>query len=196
MYNLDESGITTVQNIPKVLAVKGMKQVEQIAAVGRGTLVTICCFVNAVGKALPPAMIFPRVHFKEHMVKGSPNGRLGLATKTGWMNSELFPRVLEHFIKHSGCSKDSPAVLFMDNHESHLGIEVIDLARANGLTIITFPPQTSHKLQPLNLAVYGPQKAYYKNSHQGVEPKSSWCPNNHIWPSPMLHSSLSPSTQL
>lgn len=140
VYNLDETGITTVQNVPKVLATRGMKQVGQITAAERGTLVTVCCCVIALGKALPPVMIFPRVHYKDHMIKGVPPGTLGLATQSGWMNSDLFSYVLRHFIEHNGCSNEKPAMLFMDNHESHLGIDIIEMARDNGLSIITFPP--------------------------------------------------------
>ena len=162
IFNLDGTGITTVQNIPKVLAAKGLKQVGQITAAERGTLVTVCCCASAVGKLLPPAMVFPRVHFKDHMIKGAPPGTLGLATQSDWMNGELFPRVLNHFIKHMGCSIENPAVVFMDNHESHFGIEVIEMARMSGLSIITFPPHTSHKLQPLDVAVYDPLKCHYK----------------------------------
>ena len=154
----------TLQNIPKVLAAKGLKQVGQITAAERGTLVTVCCCASAVGKLLPPAIVFPRVHFKNHMIKGAPPGTLGLATQSGWMNSELFPRVLNHFIKHMDCSIENPAVVFMDNHESHFGIEVIEMARMIGLSIITFPPHTSHKLQPLDVAVYGPLKCHYKKA--------------------------------
>lgn len=109
-------------------------------------------------------MIFPRVHFKDFMIKGAPSGTLGLAVQSGWMNSEVFPLALKHFIKHIGCSKDNPAILFMDNHESHLSLEVIDAARDHGLSIITFPPHTSHKLQPLDVSVYGPLKTHYKKA--------------------------------
>ena len=44
------------------------------------------------------------------------------------------------------------------NHESHCSLEVMDLARENGLTIVTFTPHCSHRLQPL---VYGPLKKHY-----------------------------------
>ena len=104
---------------------KGLKQVAQITSV----LVTMCCCVNAIYAALPPAYIFPRVNFKDHMLTGAPNGSLGLVTPSGWKNSELFPLVLKHFIKHMNVSKDNPAILVMDNHESHVTLETIDLYR-------------------------------------------------------------------
>ena len=54
------------------------------------------------------------------MTKGATNGSLGLATQSGWMNSELFPLVLEHFIRHMNISVANPGILVMDNHKSHI----------------------------------------------------------------------------
>lgn len=80
------------------------------------------------------------------------------------MNSDLFPLILKHIIKHIRCSTDKLSIVFMDNHESHLSLEAIEMARTHGLTIITFPPHTSHKLQPLDVSVYVPLKTHYKQA--------------------------------
>lgn len=61
--------------------------------------------------------------------------------------------VMEHFIKHSCSSKDNPSLLY-DNHESHLSIRVLDLAKENGVTIVTFPPHSTNKLQPLDVGIF------------------------------------------
>ena len=156
VYNLDESGITTVQSVAKVIAEKGTKQMGQITAQERGTLVTVCSCSNAARQALPPAMIFPRVNFKDYMLEGAPASTLGLAT--GWMNAKLFPQVLANFIKHIRCSKEKHALLLVDNHDSHCSLEVVDHARKNGLTIVTFPPHCLHRLQPLDFFSVWPSK--------------------------------------
>ena len=52
----------------------------------------------------------------------------------------------------------------MDNHESYLSLNVYDIAKENGLIILTFPPHWSHKLQPLDVSVYGPLKGYYNRA--------------------------------
>ena len=39
-YNLDESGVTTVQKVPRVISKKGVKQIGQITSQERGELVT------------------------------------------------------------------------------------------------------------------------------------------------------------
>ncbi|KAJ8957110.1 hypothetical protein NQ318_007325 [Aromia moschata] len=144
----------TVQKFLKVLAVKGSKQVNKVTSGERGTLVTTCCIVNATGQYLPPAMVFPRTHFKDHMLKGAPPGTLGLATPSGWMNAVLFMHVMQHFIKYSNSSTDNPCLLIYDNHESHLSIGVLNLAKASGVTILTLPPHSSNKLQPLDVGVF------------------------------------------
>ena len=51
------------------------------------------------------------------MINGAPNGSLGLATQSEWMNSELFAKVLEHLIEHMAASVTKREVLVMDNHE-------------------------------------------------------------------------------
>ena len=162
VYNLDETSTTTViQKHQKVVAQKGMRQVSQVSSAERGTLVTTCCIVNAHGSCLPPAMVFPRVNFKSYMINGAPPGTLGLAAQSGWMNSELFLDVMMHFIKCTSSSKENPSVLIYDNHESHLSLPVLDMAKENGVTILTLHPHCSHKMQPLDVSIFGPFKTYY-----------------------------------
>ena len=49
----------------------------------------------------------------------------------------------------------------MDNHEAHISLAAIAKAKANGVVVLTIPPYTSHKLQPLYKLVYGPYKRAY-----------------------------------
>nr|CAI5851175.1 unnamed protein product [Callosobruchus analis] len=106
-------------------------------------------------------MVFPRKNFKDFMCKNTPTGTLGLAAPTGWMNSDLFPKVIKHFVKHTNSSPENQSILILDNHESHLSIEALDLAKASGVHILTIHPHTSGKLQPLDVAIFSPFKTYY-----------------------------------
>lgn len=83
-----------------------------------------------------------------------------MANQSGWSNEGLFLQYLEHFIKIVKPSRDDGVLLIMDNHKSHLSIEATKLAKDYGITILTFPPHTSHKLQPLDRTVFGPFKTY------------------------------------
>ena len=75
------------------------------------------------------------------MLRGAPAGSLGLANPSGWMKLDIFPQVLKHFIDNMTVSKDQPGV--MDNHNSHITLEGVELAKNHGLDLLTLPPQTA-----------------------------------------------------
>jgi hypothetical protein len=75
------------------------------------------------------------VHFKQHIINNAPPGTLGLATKTGSMDSDLCG-VIKLFIWCSSSSKDSPSLLILDSHECHLSIE----AKDKGLSCYLYLP--------------------------------------------------------
>jgi len=161
IFNLDETGIKPVQKPCKILCAAGTKQVGKVVVAECGTTVTMCNCINAMGNALPPAYIFPRVNFKQHLLHGAPTGSLGMASKSGWMPAELFVPVLQHFVKHMNVSAENPAILVLDNHAPHISIEPIGVAREHGLVLLTLPPHCSHRMQPLDVAVHGPFKQFY-----------------------------------
>lgn len=98
------------------------------------------------------------------MLRGAPENSLGLAHSSGWMTKENFVKVLRHFINHSGASIENQCLLLLDNHQSHVNLDVIKLAKENGVHLLTFPPHCSHRLQPLDVGVYGPFKNYYNTA--------------------------------
>lgn len=164
IWNLDETGCSTVTNPPKVIATRGCKQVGQVTSAERGQLVTMLGFINASGGTIPPVFVFPRVHFKEFMLLGGPKGSLGLANPSGWITEESFYKAMIHFVKYVKPSDENPCLILCDNHSSHITIDVVTLARDNHITILTFPPHCSHRLQPLDVSIYGPFKARYREA--------------------------------
>ena len=56
----------------------------------RGELVTVFYAVCAAGRALVPMLIFPRVRYREYLIRGGPPGFIGRATRSGWINADLF----------------------------------------------------------------------------------------------------------
>lgn len=164
MWNVDETGITTVQRPDKVVARRGFKQIGRITSAERGSLVTLAVAVSASGTYIPPFFIFPRVHFKEHFLREAPQGSAGDANPSGWMNEQHFIKFAKHFVEYVRCSKERPCLLLLDNHDSHLSVEALNIFKDNGVSVLSFPPHCSHKLQPLDRSVYGPLKKYV-NTH-------------------------------
>ncbi|XP_072401074.1 uncharacterized protein [Diabrotica undecimpunctata] len=107
IYNIDETGVTTVQKPSKVVAEKGTRQVGALTSGERGTLVTIALAVNAIGNSIPPIFIFPRKRYKDHLVRDSPVGCIGVGNARGWMQKEEFLVYLNHFQKHTNASTEN-----------------------------------------------------------------------------------------
>nr|XP_047131617.1 uncharacterized protein LOC124810576 [Hydra vulgaris] len=164
IFNVDETGITTVQKPNKIIARKGIKQVGALTSQERGTLVTMVIAVNAYGNSVPPMFLFPRKKFFDHFIRDGPNGCIGASNGSGWMNEECFITYINHFIRHVKPSKESPVLLLLDNHQSHLSIQLITLCKDNGIVLLSFPPHCSHKLQPLDRSVFGPFKKCLANA--------------------------------
>jgi len=167
VWNVDETGVTTVQKPKKIVAEKGKKQVGRSTSGERGTTVTMVFAVNAIGNSLPPMLIFPRVNFKQHFVNNGPSGCIGASHPSGWVTASSFLMFVQHFHKHVKCSPSSPVLLILDNHISHLSITVVDFCKENGIVLLSFPPHTTNNLQPLDVSVYGPFKTFYNNSASG-----------------------------
>ena len=98
------------------------------------------------------------------MLHAAPPGSVGAAHQTGWMTTENFTAFMRHFIKCTKCSNGHPVLLILDNHDTHIAIETIYLAKNNGVVMRTLPLHCSHKLQPLDRSVYGPFKAFYNQA--------------------------------
>lgn len=59
IWNVDETGLTTVHKPNRVISRRGVR-VGQITSAERGTLISMALAVNAAGERAPPYLIFPR----------------------------------------------------------------------------------------------------------------------------------------
>ena len=128
IWNVDETGCTTIQKPRKIIAATGVKQVGAVVSAERGQLVTLCCAVYAM--MIPPMLIFPRVHWKEHFVKGAPIGSIVRAHPSGWMTSENFFSWIKHFVSHVRPSNKDKVLLLLDNHHSYVTQETMTMLKS------------------------------------------------------------------
>ncbi|XP_050330009.1 uncharacterized protein LOC126759319 [Bactrocera neohumeralis] len=110
-------------DLSTTIARKGQKQVGSSTSAEKGTNVFLALAVSASGQSIPPFFLFPRVNMKEIFMTHASHGAVGIANGSGYMNSDVFPQFMRHFIKHTGANADSPTMLLLDNHGSHLSIE-------------------------------------------------------------------------
>lgn len=88
------------------------------------------------------------------MLKGAAVGSKGIANPSGCMTEEIFLESLKHIVKYVQLTTDKKVLIIMNNHTTHVNLQVVDFARNNHIIILTLPPHFSHKLQPLDVAVW------------------------------------------
>ncbi|XP_066587656.1 uncharacterized protein [Prorops nasuta] len=162
IYNMDETGISTVPNKPpKVLSTKGKRCVNKISSAERGINVTLVCAMSASGNFIPPAFIFPRKRMKPELLDGAPICSLGMVSDSSYMNSELFVDRLSHFKNYARSTHNHPILLILDNHGSHISLKAINFFRENNIHVLTLPTHSSHKTQPLDRCFFNSLKKFY-----------------------------------
>lgn len=163
IYNCDETGITTVTDPGKVLAQKGQRRVGSVTSGERGSNITVMCAMSAAGNFIPPMFIFARQRMTPLLEKDGPVGAIYTNSKNGWINEDLFVTWLKHFAAFAKPTKESPVLLILDNHSSHISLQAFSFCKENHITMLSIPPHSSHRTQPLDVSFYGPLKAAYRN---------------------------------
>jgi hypothetical protein len=148
----------------RIVAEKGKRYVGAITSLEKGKTITVLCCVSASGTYVPP-MIFPRVRMKPAFMDKAPTGSLGVASKSGWINEELFTRWFDHFLEVTQpAACQSKTLLIVDGHSSHVkNFDVIAKARDNNVIILCLPSHCTHRLQPLDVSFFKPLNARYNS---------------------------------
>lgn len=163
IYNVDESGFSTVQKkSPKILASKGKHQVGFIASGERGINTTLVCCCNAAGNYIPPMIIFKRQRMHPALRNGCLPGSIIEISESGYINTDLFVKWLNHFIQFVKPNIREKYLLLLDGHTTHSkNLEAISLARDNGIILLQLPGHTTHRLQPLDVGVFKSMESNY-----------------------------------
>lgn len=72
----------------------------------------------------------------------------------------------------SGVSPENRHLLVLDGHGIHIVVQITEEANKLGIDFLTLPSHTTHKLQPLDVSVFGPFKSYFRSK------QASWMEKN------------------
>ena len=157
----------------KVISMRGKKEVASLTSAERGNLITVVTCMNATGTYVPPLIVFPRKNMKQEPMDGAPAVSNSACHPSGWIQTDIFTKWFDHFVHLVKPSADDPVLLIVDGHYSHTkNIDVVDKAREHSFSIVSLPPHSRHKMQPLDDVFLKPLKTYYA---QEIE---KWQDNN------------------
>jgi hypothetical protein len=184
IYNMDEKGflIRMLVKGPRIFSKQkyitggGFKQRLQDG--NREWITSIAC-ICADGTSLSPGLIYqastsniqdswlqdfdPELHscFFASSASGWTNDELGYAWLTNIFDRETKDKARRRW-----------RLLILDGHGSHLTMKFIDYCDTNRILLMTYPPHSTHSLQPLDVGIFSPLSTTYSKNLEDFLHKS------------------------
>lgn len=125
--------------------------------------------VGALGRRLPPFVIFAGKVLIDVWLKDLPTDWVLEVSPNGWTNNQLALAWLEHFDTYTKRQTvGGYRLLIIDGHESHCSVDFQDLCKEKNIILLCIPAHSSHLLQPLDVACFSPLKRKYGDSILGL----------------------------
>jgi hypothetical protein len=172
MYNMDEKGfmLGQVHKSKRVFNRQlyqhgdGGKRVQD----GSREWITCLAAICADGSRLPPSLIYQsdteslQDTWLDHFNASKHNAHF-TSTLSGWSNNIMGQAWLEQVFDR--CTKQkarsSHRLLIVDGHASHLTLPFLDYCEKNRILVAILPPHATHRLQPLDVVMFGPLAHQY-----------------------------------
>ena len=160
IYNVDEKPISQNHKPPHVVA-SSLFHPPAVTA-GRSNTTTVLGCGSAAGITVPPYFVFPGKRMLPELMNGASPGADGSVSDSGWSNSIVFRNYLEdHFLKYVPSHSDQKILLLLDGHKTHVSVGLVEWANERGIILFILPAHTSHFLQPMDVACFGPFQRIY-----------------------------------
>ncbi|XP_030753169.1 uncharacterized protein LOC115880173 [Sitophilus oryzae] len=117
--------------------------------------------MSAAGDFVPPMFNFKRERMNVALEKNGSVGAIYRCSKSGWITEDLFLEWLKHFAQYVNISTVDPVLVILDNHATHSSLKSYKSCRENGIVLVSLPPHTSHRLQPLDVTFFSSLKTAY-----------------------------------
>jgi transposase len=160
-YNMDESGFSIGTMESTRIIFDSTLRTKHQAHPGRQEWVSMVECICADGTILPPLGIFKGKNVLQNWIPNEVLEQWFFSANTkGWTSNlhglEWLKRVFEPSTRTK--ANGQYRLLICDGHDSHISGSFIAHCLQNRIVLLILPPHTSHLLQPLDVAIFGPLK--------------------------------------
>ncbi|OJJ94592.1 hypothetical protein ASPACDRAFT_128242 [Aspergillus aculeatus ATCC 16872] len=130
---------------------------------GNREWVTLIVAISASGTVLPPQIIFAAQNHQSIWYEVCPRSYHLSVSENGWTTNELgFDWLQNVFDRYTALKTVGEyCMLILDGHGSHATQQFDQFCTARKIIPLYMPAHSSHKLQPLDVACFGPLKKLY-----------------------------------
>lgn len=182
IFNYDETNVTDDPGAKKVIVRRGLRRVERVIDHSKQAF-SVMFAGNAVGEYLPPMVVYKAKNVYLNWEMGGPVGAVYDNTKSGWFDMRTFEVWFKELFLPCVAGKPGPKVIIGDNLGSHFSPDVLRLTEEHDIRFITLIPNSTHLLQPLDVAVFRTLKVNWRrildqwkkeSRHKGTIPKTTF----------------------
>jgi hypothetical protein len=171
VYNMDEIGVMpSMLGSVKVLVGKDDTRKYRGARVKRTIITAVEC-ISADGRYLNPMIIWPATTHRSNWTIFPTPGWQYACNESGYTDSNIslqwLKRVFDPETKKG--ARGGPLVLVLDGFGTHETLEILEYCFTNNIILCRIPSYTSHKLQPCDVAAFGPLKTAYRDQVERLE---------------------------
>lgn len=166
VFNLDESAFFLCPKGEKVLVGRGSKNAYKICDGNDKESITVLYSGSVAGSMPPPMILFWQQDVPRHIRKRIPLGWSFGSTESGWMTHESFLEYVQNvFYPWLVMNRiEFPVILYVDGHSSHISLALSEFCAEKKIVVITLFPNSTHFLQPCDVALFHPLKAAWKKA--------------------------------
>lgn len=148
------------------MAPKGDKNIYQHVNCDEKECLTVLLTGNAGGELAPPMIVFKYERIPKDLAMSVPSSWGIGKSANGWMCGETFYEYLSNIFHPWLVQKriTLPVILFIDGHSSHLTLHTSKFCDENGIILISLHPNSTHLIQPMDVAVFRTLKESWRNA--------------------------------
>lgn len=164
VYNMDETGVL-LGKLGSLKVLVGKNELRNYrGASSRRTLITAVECISATGSCLDPLVIWPSATHRSHWTTHPTPGWHFARTESGYTSNEINMHWVQFVFdpQTKATANGKPRILISDGLASHESLDVMTFCYENNIILCRLPSHTSHKLQPCDVAVFGPLKTAYR----------------------------------
>ena len=171
--NWDQTGIKIVPSNTWTMDQQGAKQVEVCGANDKRLITAVFCG-SLVGDFLPIQVIYQGKTTLRY--EFPPEWDITHSQKQ-WSNETKVIQYIENIIvpyidsARQAFQDDTPALMIMDNFKGQITSSVTSLLEENSIHICLLPPNTTDRLQPMDISVNKPAKDFQRRQFEGTRSK-------------------------
>jgi len=117
---------------------------------------------SASGQMMPPMVVYQAKNLYPSWIENGPKGTVYSVSSNGWFDGFNFQKCYFELMLPILKKKPGKKILIGDNLSSHISGDVIDSCKKNNIEFVCLIPNSTDKLQPLDVGVFRGMKSHWR----------------------------------